>query len=475
PENHCFKASLSERPEIMGLYSFQAHFGIGKYSNTMEASKVLSGSVPELPTDSSRTTDGCCWGIRNLFQCCQPKVIPERSTLGSDADHFRIIEKRGEVQNVVVQEPLIPKAAETDQSAEIFGEDAVWREAETFEGTDQALTGLLSLHQGRRLDEGGFGKVYRYFNNSGPEYAVKLAALDSHNSQTQERCDEGEVTGLGVKPNPYIGKTYALIMENKSEYVALKEESVCTLLLKASWSVSAVITELINGEALVDVVRGVVEPRAKHGFNNDVEGVGIDRRLIQLSHLTLYDLIPALEFLHGQKVVHRDIKPDNLMHFHDGKKERLKLIDFGLAKKIENGKRPTTICGTEYNSSPEQLGENGVLKSGYDGVQADLYNVGSCLACVVTGADLASLLKLYENVFLTDMNTETSPTSRLASIDAQSKRCLLQEANPHLNIYGGLSDVIVSLMENDPQSRLSLASVKRITVNMDIDFKESDE
>lgn len=46
--------------------------------------------------------------------------------------------------------------------------------------------------------------------------------------------------------------------------------------------------------------------------------------------LLMYDVLKAISHCHSLNIAHRDIKPENLMYGQDGK---IKLIDFGLAKK----------------------------------------------------------------------------------------------------------------------------------------------
>jgi len=75
-------------------------------------------------------------------------------------------------------------------------------------------------------------------------------------------------------------------------------------------------------------------------------------------------VISAFEYIHGQGVAYRDLKPENLLMDHNG---YLKVVDFGFAKKIpfeKNGTLHTksfTLCGT-----PEYLSPELVLSRGHD-------------------------------------------------------------------------------------------------------------
>lgn len=58
------------------------------------------------------------------------------------------------------------------------------------------------------------------------------------------------------------------------------------------------------------------------------------------------DILSALKGLHEHKIVHRDVKPENIVRHNDA----WKLIDFGVAKQRE---APVTPCGTPYYMAPE--------------------------------------------------------------------------------------------------------------------------
>jgi serine/threonine protein kinase len=79
--------------------------------------------------------------------------------------------------------------------------------------------------------------------------------------------------------------------------------------------------------------------------------------------------LTALNFIHNKGVIHRDIKPDNLMISKDGRK--IKLIDFGLACWTDSDDEfRFQKCGTTTFMAPEMM--NGYV---YDS-KVDIYSLG---------------------------------------------------------------------------------------------------
>ncbi len=89
--------------------------------------------------------------------------------------------------------------------------------------------------------------------------------------------------------------------------------------------------------------------------------------------------LAALAVAHAAGIVHRDVKPDNLIL---GKRGVLKLVDLGLAKKVDDPGASSTgfAAGTPYYISPEQIEG----RADIDG-RADLYSLGATLFQLVTG------------------------------------------------------------------------------------------
>lgn len=93
----------------------------------------------------------------------------------------------------------------------------------------------------------------------------------------------------------------------------------------------------------------------------------------------LKDLLPVLHFIHTKSVIHRDLKPDNIICRKTD--DRYVAIDFGIAKQLDPGGvvKPGTKIGTEGYSPIEQL------RGGQAYPASDLYSLGVICIFLLTG------------------------------------------------------------------------------------------
>src|SRR5213592_3877071 len=128
-----------------------------------------------------------------------------------------------------------------------------------------------------------------------------------------------------------------------------------------------------------------------------VEGESLQSRLKKTRPLPLYgalrigaDVLRALAYAHGKSVIHRDIKPGNILIATSGE---AKITDFGIARPVNSSLTGTnSLLGTPNYMSPEQV------KSSTITPRADLFSAGVVMYEMLTGvkpfaaADISGIL-----------------------------------------------------------------------------------
>lgn len=151
--------------------------------------------------------------------------------------------------------------------------------------------------------------------------------------------------------------------------------------------------ELINGNSLDDVIV-------------DTGPFALDYAVMQIEQM-----FDALNYMHNRNVIHRDIKPTNIIITSD---DSLKLVDMGLTKYVNQNQtvtEPGFAAGTAGFMPPEAIFENDPLD-----IRADIYSTGATLYYMLTGelpfeGDSMHIFDLQKRYVpsVRELNVEVSP------------------------------------------------------------------
>ena len=247
-----------------------------------------------------------------------------------------------------------------------------------------------------KLGEGGMAVVYKAFDPmENRVVAVKLLKEEFLENEEFSRRFKNESRAIAMLSHPNIVKVYDVYFSDKLMYIVM--ECIDGITLK----------DYIKQQKIVDWKEAV--------------------------HFTT-QILRALQHAHDKGIVHRDIKPQNIMVLQNG---NIKVADFGIARFSRSETRTITengAIGSVHYISPEQAsGET-------TDAQADIYSVGIVLYEMITGR--------------LPFDSASAVSVALMQVRAEPQRP--RDINPMIPI--GLEQIALKAMQKDKSVRYHTAS-----------------
>ncbi|MBQ7124126.1 MAG: Stk1 family PASTA domain-containing Ser/Thr kinase [Oscillospiraceae bacterium] len=242
---------------------------------------------------------------------------------------------------------------------------------------------------------GGMANVYKAYDSI-DDRAVAVKILRDEHMQNDEllRRFRNESKAIAVLSHPNIVKVYDVSFNEDIQYIVM---------------------EHIDGITLKEYIEQQKVLRWKEAVHFAVQ------------------ILRALQHAHDKGIVHRDIKPQNIMLLEDG---TIKVADFGIARFARASQHTVTdkAIGSVHYISPEQA------KGEITDEKSDIYSVGVMLYEMTTGT--------------LPFDADSPVSVALKQIQSQAKRP--RAINP--DIPEGLEDITIRAMQKDPARRYQSAA-----------------
>ncbi|KAG1226822.1 hypothetical protein G6F35_002781 [Rhizopus arrhizus] len=253
---------------------------------------------------------------------------------------------------------------------------------------------IAAIEHGRNEDEQARKVIGKILDDQKPE-DQSLVFLAPSSSNISFRWQQGRFIGAGT-----FGSVYLAINLDTSSVMAVKEirfpDSSSLSALHKSIKEEMKVMEMLDHRNIVqydgmEVHRDRVYLFMEYCENGSLgalldHGGRIEDELYVVDYA--YQLLSGLAYLHENNIVHRDIKPDNILIDYQG---QLKLTDFGAAKILAKGQKTmgrttmqmnvNSLAGTPMYMAPEVITGSDTGRKG----SMDIWSLGCCIVQMATG------------------------------------------------------------------------------------------
>ncbi len=247
---------------------------------------------------------------------------------------------------------------------------------------------------------------------------------------------------IGVGGMAYVYKAYDSIDDRTVAVKILRDEFLTNEEFVRRFRNESKAIAILNHPNIVKVLDVGFGTRLQYIVMEYIDGITLkeyldqrkDLRWKEAVHFTV-QILRALQHAHDKGIVHRDIKPQNIMLLSDG---TIKVTDFGIARLTRNEVRATTddekAIGSVHYISPEQA------RGEITDEKADIYSVGVMLYEMLTGR----------------LPFEADNAVSVAIMQMQSEPTLPHDINEE--IPEGLEQITMKAMQKDTAKRYQSAA-----------------
>ncbi len=209
---------------------------------------------------------------------------------------------------------------------------------------------------------------------------VELPRLGRY--QLERELGRGAMGTVYLAEDPTIGRKVAIkTLPLQDDYEDGEQEQVAKRFLQEAEAVGR-----LTHPNIVSIHDAGREHDLAYLTMDYVAGESLDAWVSRANLLPVWEVLEiaaevadALDYAHANKVVHRDIKPGNILYDRDS--GTVKITDFGVARLLDNNRTRTgTVLGTPSYMSPEQV--TGAKING----QSDLFSLGVTVYQLLTGS-----------------------------------------------------------------------------------------
>jgi len=273
------------------------------------------------------------------------------------------------------------------------------------------ITDVYHFDENKMIGSGAFSDVVKGTRiKDGEEFAIKIM----HKNKLQEEDIKSilnEIEILNRIDHPNVVKLAEMFEDDKNFYMVL---------------------ELMKGGSLQSRLASLQSA---------------SRRLTEPEiYKIIAPIVDAMEYCHSENVVHRDLKPDNILYESEPvEKSILKISDFGFAKFFESSKMLTTLCGSPNYVAPEIISHD---HPQYD-CKVDCWSLGVILFEFLSG----------EIPFSKALKTDPK-NFKMEELFNEIKSGKYEFNENWADISPDAKDLVSKLLVVDPKKRYTMTQVK---------------